>query len=257
MKLNTCLKLYDEITAAFVEVFKKLREEIINGEVDITDVHIESRGVVSFIYNDKIATEIERLMKEKPIIIKCLTSYVKSLRIKERIEKFKDYAHKLCTYMQIMKYNQCYLETVYNTKDYSDILRIVQELDTVCDKNAINDFMNKMEENDEFKKQSTFIFGTMYTTYCRSPEDINAHIESDFKYALQCMLNREDETDERAAETKICEDFIYPLFQSDTVSYIDPQFLDAIAKEAKVIIKPGVNINDMCPGYRITITDIS
>ena len=268
MKLNIYLKLYDEITAAFVEVFKKLREEIINGEVDIIpNVFVESRDTVSFDLDKKIADEIKRLIEENPILIKCYNSHIESSNSKEKIEEFGDYAHKLHEYIEDMKYTPHHIDIIpeCNTKEYNDILRVVRKLDTVCDKDAINDFMNMMEENKGFKKYSIFIFGVLNTPYCRSIQDVDESIESIFNNALQYMLNREVETDEHVAESRIGEDYISPLLQLDEETakcfyYFNPLILNAVAKEAKIIVK--ASPKPMCSSniydrYRITITDIS
>lgn len=271
MKLNIYLKLYDEITAAFVEVFKKLREEIINGEVDIIpNVFVESRDTVSFDLDYKIADEIKRLIKENPILIKCHNSHIESSNSKEKIEKFGDYAHKLRGYIEDMKYTSHHIDIIpeCNTKEYGDILRVVRKLDDVCDKNAINDFMNMMEENDGFKKYSTFIFGTLYTTHCRSFQEVDASVESIFNNTLQYILNREVETDEHVAESKIGEDYISPLLQLDEDEettecfyYFNPLILNVVAKEAKIIVKASpksmMSSSNIYARYRITITDIS
>lgn len=230
MKLNIYLKLYQQVAREFVEVFKSLREKIINGEIEIDidfDSSFEDQGDgIDIELDDSVLHEIRKIIYDNSL----LNDYYELFKNNMNFSNFKEYTQNIYRAFGEFKsgWSKCpdCLPTP-GTEEFIHLYKLLYSMYNNFDEENIQCFITEISKNAKFKQYCEYVFEVYYP--------MKSVVRGGFEKFLDDGLTiyKESISDEYQAKLKLAERYIDPLFnEKDLSNFNDPSILKLIDKES-------------------------
>lgn len=230
MKLNIYLKLYQQVAREFVEVFKSLREKIINGEIEIDidfDSSFEDQGDgIDIELDDSVLYEIREIIYNNSL----LNDYYKLFKNNMNFSNFKEYTQNMYRAFGEFKSGRSKCPDCLPTPDTEEFIHLYKLLYSMYnnfDEENIQCFITEISKNAKFKQYCEYVFKVCYP--------MKSVVRGGFEKFLDDGLTiyKESISDEYQAKLKLAERYIDPLFnEKDLSNFNDPSILKLIDKES-------------------------